>query len=133
MKKEEFPTFLNEQPTIIFNRTGRELLLMAVGATVAYSSWIDLGNVVHGNIIVVNLVKGLVALIVVVIALLVAFVKVAQRPLEEWAMVWVLYVITPKVYIYTPVEESVQIDEQSYIDAMDKIVSRNSDEEDDYD
>ncbi|HEY4387496.1 MAG TPA: PrgI family protein [Ktedonobacteraceae bacterium] len=124
---------MNEQPTIIFNRTGRELLLMAVGATVAYSSWIDLGNVVHGNIIVVNLVKGLVALIVVVIALLVAFVKVAQRPLEEWAMVWVLYVITPKVYIYTPVEESVQIDEQSYIDAMDKIVSRNSDEEDDYD
>lgn len=133
MKKEEFPTFLNEQPTIIFNRTGRELLLMAVGATLAYSSWIDLGNVVHGNALLVNLVKGLVALIVVVIALLIAFIKVATRPLEEWAIVWLLYALIPKVYIYMPVEESAQLDEQSYIDAMDKIVSRSSDEDDEDD
>jgi hypothetical protein len=133
MKKEEFPTFLNEQPTIIFNRTGRELLLMAVGATVAYSLWIDLGNVVHGNIIVVDLVKGLVALSVVVIALLIAFIKVATRPLEEWAVVWLFYVLIPKVYIYIPVEESSQVDEQSYIDALDKIVSPGSDEYDEYD
>ncbi|HTK08389.1 MAG TPA: PrgI family protein [Ktedonobacteraceae bacterium] len=133
MKKEEFPTFLNEQPTIIFNRTGRELLLIAVGAAVAFSSWVDLGNVVHGPLVVVNLVKGLVALLVVVIALLIAFVKVATRPLEEWAIVWLFYVLIPKVYIYTPVEESVQIDEQSYIDSMDKIVSSRSDEEDEDD
>ena len=133
MKKEEFPTFLNEQPKIIFNRTGRELVLIGVGATLAYSLWIDLGNVVHGNVIVVNLVKGLVALIVVVIALLIAFMKVAKRPLEEWAIVWFFYVLIPKVYIYTPVEESAQLDEQSYMDAMDKIVSRSSDEDDEYD
>ena len=133
MKKEEFPTFLNEQPKIIFNRTGRELILLAVGAALAYSLWIDLGNVIHGNIIVVNLVRSLVALIVVVMALLIAFIKVAKRPLEEWAAVWLFYVLIPKVYIYTPVEESAQLDEQSYMDAMDKIVSRSSDEDDEYD
>jgi hypothetical protein len=133
VQKEEFPTFLNEQPTIIFNRTGRELLLIAMGATLAFGTWVDLGNVVHGNIIVVNVVKGLVAFIEVAIVLMIAFVKVATRPLEEWAMVWLFYVLIPKVYIYTPVEESVQFDEQSYIDAMDKIVSSNSDEDDEYD
>jgi hypothetical protein len=133
MKKEEFPTFLNEQPTIIFNRTGRELLLMAVGATLAYSSWIDLGNVIHGNIIVATLVKVLVALIIVVAALLIAFIKVATRPLEEWAAVWLFYVLIPKVYIYTPMEESTQLDEQSYIDAIGKIASRSSDEDEEYD
>ena len=31
MQKEEFPTFLNEQPTIIFGRTGRELLIIVCG------------------------------------------------------------------------------------------------------
>lgn len=133
MKKEEFPTFLNEQPKIIFNRTGRELVLIAVGATLAYSLWIDLGNVVHGNSIVVNLVRGLVALIVVVIALLIAFIKVARRPLEEWAIIWLFYMLIPKVYIYIPVEESVQLDEQSYRDAMDKIERRSGDEDDEYD
>jgi hypothetical protein len=122
---------LNEQPKIIFNRTGRELVLIGLGVTLAYSLWIDLGNVVHGNSIVVNLVKGLVALIVVVIALLIAFIKVAKRPLEEWAIVWLFYVLIPKVYIYIPVEESVQLDEQSYRDIMDKIESRSSDDEDD--
>jgi hypothetical protein len=130
MQKVEFPTFLNEQPTIIFNRTGRELLLMAIGATLAFSSWMDLGNVVHGNIVVVDLVKGLVALIIVVISLLIAFVKVATRPLEEWAMVWLFYVLIPKVYIYIPVEESVELDEQRYIEAMETIVSSHGDEDD---
>ena len=133
MNKEEFPTFLNEQPTIIFNRTGRELLLMAVGAIMGYSLWIDLGNVLHGNVVVVNVVRVLVALLVAALAVVIAFVKVARRPLEEWAMVWVLYVITPKVYIYTPVEESVEMDEQSYANAMDKIASASGDDEDEYD
>ena len=133
MNKEEFPTFLNEQPTIIFNRTGRELLLMAVGAIMGYSLWIDLGNVLHGNVVVVNVVRVLVALLVATLAVVIAFVKVARRPLEEWAMVWVLYVITPKVYIYTPVEESVEMDEQSYANAMDKIASASGDDEDEYD
>jgi hypothetical protein len=133
MQKEEFPTFLNEQPTIIFNRTGRELLLIAVGAIGGYSIWVDLSNVLQGNPIVTTIIKVLVVVTVAALALVMAFVKVAQRPLEEWALVWAFYTITPKVYIYTTVEENVQIDEKSYMDEMDKIVSRTSDEEDDYD
>jgi hypothetical protein len=72
-------------------------------------------------------------LIVVVIALLIAFIKVARRPLEEWAIIWLFYMLIPKVYIYIPVEESVQLDEQSYRDAMDKIERRSGDEDDEYD
>jgi hypothetical protein len=130
MQKEEFPTFLNEQPTIIFNRTGRELLLIAMGATLAFGTWTDLGNVIHGNIIVANLVKGLVVLIEMTIALVIAFVKIATRPLEEWAATWLFYVLIPKVYIYVPVEESVELDEQSYIDTMEKIVNSRNGEDD---
>jgi hypothetical protein len=133
MKKEEFPTFLNEQPTIIFNRTGRELLLIAIGATLAFSSWVDLGKVLHGNTIVVDVIKGLIAFILVVISLLIAFIKVATRPLEEWAAIWLFYVLIPKVYIYIPVEESVELDEQSYIDTLEKIVNSKSSEDDEDD
>lgn len=134
MQKEEFPTFLNEQPAIIFNRTGRELLLIAMGATLAFGTWVDMGNVIHGNIIVSNVVKGLVVLIELALALVIAFVKVATRPLEEWAMIWLFYVLIPKVYIYVPVEESVLLDEEIDREAINKVMnsSNSEDDEDDF-
>jgi len=39
MNKEEFPTFLNEQPKVIFGRTGRELLIIVLGIIGAYTLW----------------------------------------------------------------------------------------------
>jgi hypothetical protein len=39
VQKEEFPTFLNEQPTIIFGRTGRELLIIVCGIVTGYTTW----------------------------------------------------------------------------------------------
>jgi hypothetical protein len=36
----------------------------------------------------------------------VAFVKIASRPLEEWAAIGVFYFLTPKVYLYMPLEEA---------------------------
>ncbi len=64
MKKEEFPTFLNEQPTVVFGRTTRELLVILVGLTGAYLVWT-----------------------------------------KEWAAIGVFYFLTPKVYLYMPLEE----------------------------
>jgi ABC-type nitrate/sulfonate/bicarbonate transport system permease component len=104
MKKEEFPTFLNEQPTIIFGRTGRELLVVAIGLGLAYVSWIRLGMLMHGNEIAIDSIKVIIAAIFVLSSVGVAFIKVATRPLEEWAFVWLFYTIVPKVYIYTPTE-----------------------------
>jgi hypothetical protein len=102
MKKEEFPTFLNEQPTVVFGRTTRELLIIAVGLASGYLCWqhINLDNVflaVILRVICITLCVGL--------AVIVAFVKVSTRPLEEWAIVGFSYLVLPKVYLYIPPEE----------------------------
>lgn len=110
MKREEFPTFLNEQPTIIFNRTGRELLVIVIGLGAAYLSWLRFGNFA-GNIIVSDILKGMFAAIVIIVGLIVAFVKVATRPLEEWAFVWIFYMLIPKVYLYMPAKVTVALEQ----------------------
>jgi hypothetical protein len=110
MKREEFPTFLNESPTIIFGRTGRELLIITIGLGFGYLLWLRLGVFIAGNVIISDVVKGIFAVIILIGALIVAFMKVATRPLEEWALAWVFYIIIPKVYLYRPAEETVYIE-----------------------
>jgi len=106
MKKEEFPTFLNEQPTVVFGRTTRELLVILVGLTGAYLVWTNLGTFLPGSDIGVLFIKGLFSTVPLVGSLIVAFVKIASRPLEEWAAIGVFYFLTPKVYLYMPLEEA---------------------------
>ena len=105
MKKEEFPTFLNEQPTVVFGRTTRELLVILVGLTGAYLVWTNVGNLLTGSDVGVIVIKGLFAAVPLIGSLIVAFVKIASRPLEEWAAIGVFYFLTPKVYLYMPLEE----------------------------
>ena len=105
MKKEEFPTFLNEQPTVVFGRTTRELLVILVGLTGAYLVWSNAGALIPGPDIGVMIIKGLLAIVPLVGSIIVAFVKIASRPLEEWAAIGVFYFLTPKVYLYMPLEE----------------------------
>jgi len=106
MKKEEFPTFLNEQPTIIFGRTGRELLIMVCGAILSYKVWDDVHALLPN---LAGLLLGiLLAVIILLFFIVLALVKVGYRPLEEWIFSWFIFVAIPKVYIYKPWEENVE-------------------------
>jgi hypothetical protein len=129
MKKEEFPTFLNEQPTVVFGRTTRELLIILVGLTGAYIVWTNVGALVPGPDIGVMFIKGLLAIVPLIGSIIVAFVKIASRPLEEWAAIGVFYFLTPKVYLYMPLEEPV-VDESS-TNLSQYQLSKSSDGEDD--
>ncbi|MBO0783664.1 MAG: hypothetical protein J2P37_33040 [Ktedonobacteraceae bacterium] len=108
-KKEEFPTFLNEQPTIIFGRTGRELLVIVVGIVGGYFVWSSISGI-RSDIGWMILTVTLTA-VPVLVGLVVALVPVGERPLEEWFFVWLLYIGVPKVYIYKPAEEEAEISE----------------------
>jgi hypothetical protein len=105
MKKEEFPTFLNEQPTVVFGRTSRELLILTIGIACGYLLWLDItGPSTLGSIGLI-LLKVICITLVAALALIVAFVKVATRPLEEWAIIGFSYLVIPKVYLYLPQED----------------------------
>jgi hypothetical protein len=128
MKKEEFPTFLNEQPTVVFGRTTRELLVILVGLTGAYLVWTNIGILIPGPDIGVMVIKGLFSAVPLIGSLIVAFVKIASRPLEEWAAIGVFYVLTPKVYLYMPLEEP---ENESSINTSQYQLSKAGEGEDD--
>jgi hypothetical protein len=120
MQKEEFPTFLNEQPTIMFGRTMRELLVIAIGCTLAYMSWQNLDGLGSGGGTVI--IKIIVAAILIILSIVVALIKVAGRPLEEWAFVLIFYFLTPKVYIYMQQQEN----DDSDVEDVNQVVQRPS-------
>jgi hypothetical protein len=106
MKKEEFPTFLNEKPTVIFGRTERELLIMACGIVAGYVVWQNLSKLIPG--IAGALLAGVLAAFCVVLSIVDALVSIGGRPLEEWFFCWLFYVLVPKVYLYKPLEEDAE-------------------------
>jgi hypothetical protein len=108
VKKEEFPTFLNEQPTVIFGRTGRELLIIVCGIVAAYSVWANLKDTVGG--VGGQVLSGFLAALIVIIALVIALTNIASRPLEEWIVVWLTYAVMPRVYMYQQPEEEIDED-----------------------
>ncbi|SRR5579884_3778621 len=121
-KKEEFPTFLNEQPTIIFGRTGRQLLIIVIGIVGATLLW----SYIEGfqSSIGWQVLSGALAAIPVLLSLVIALIPIASRGMEEWVFVWLLYAVMPRIYLYVPVEEEVEasdeaVDEQNHLPPPD--------------
>jgi hypothetical protein len=106
MKKEEFPTFLNEQATVIFGRTVRELLWIVCGVAAAYETWTVIKGLIPGSggMVLGITLGGIVGIAMFVIAL----VPVGSRAMEEWIAVWLTYAIMPKLYLYKPAEEELE-------------------------
>ncbi|GCE49937.1 hypothetical protein EI42_01675 [Thermosporothrix hazakensis] len=128
MKKEEFPTFLNEQPTIIFGRTGRELLIIVCGVVGGYSLWVNCSELLPDLwwMITCAILAGLVVLLSLIIALL----PIAERPMEEWFMCWLLFVSMPRLYLYRPSEDVAEDEKPSK--AKKKSPKQQPNEEEDF-
>ena len=111
MKKTEFPTFLNEQPTVVFGRTMRELMVILIGLALTYAVWTNLSALLPDVGFVGVLIKVLCVLIILIGTVIVALVKVASRPLEEWALVGFFYYCTPKIFLYMPFEDDEKLED----------------------
>jgi PrgI family protein len=109
MKKEEFPTFLNEQPTVVFGRTARELLFIACSIVVAWNVWGATEGVLGSPGAL--FLRITLAALPAIFGIMLAMVYVGYRPLEEWLFVWLLYTFTPKIFLYKPLEETIEQDE----------------------
>src|SRR5690242_3204943 len=131
MKKEEFPTFLNQRPAIVFGRTGRELIIITIGLTVGYLVWQNISSSLTSSPPLTAAIRLIIAALFVAGALVVAFIKIATRPLEEWALVWVFYLFIPKVFIYMPTEEIVLPETQDKEEERGKVQGRREEDDDD--
>ncbi len=114
MKKEEFPTFLNEQPTVVFGRTTRELLIIACGLTVAYTLWSNLNSLLPSPW---GMVVAIISIVITLIAsLVIAMIPVASRSLEEWIVIWLFYLLEPKLYLFKPLDVEETAASSQFID-----------------
>jgi K+-transporting ATPase A subunit len=130
MKKEEFPTFLNQRPAIVFGRTGRELIIITIGLSLGYLAWLNISSSLTNSPALTAAIKLIIAALLLAGALVVAFIKIATRPLEEWALVWVFYLFVPKVFIYMPAEESVLPETNDKEKEREKVQGRREEEND---
>ncbi|GHO78874.1 hypothetical protein KSD_66450 [Ktedonobacter sp. SOSP1-85] len=128
MQKEEIPTFLNEQPKVIFGRTGRELLIIVCGIVGGYSLWGSISPLLPGAWW--GVASVIIACIPALLALVIAMVPIAERPLEEWAMCWLLYIGMPRVFIYKPLEDDDTRENPALAEAQKKTKQQINEEED---
>jgi PrgI family protein len=100
MARYDVPTHLETEDTLLFGLTVRQVLLIALGATIGYNVWQTLQHQ-HASP-VLALVP---ALLCPVIAFLVTTLAPAGRPLEQWLFIIARYLAMPRYAVWRPVAE----------------------------
>jgi hypothetical protein len=90
LKPVELPLLLKQQARILFGMTGRQLLIMVCGVSVGFSLWQSFAffQSLFGVLFLVGFC--------IIPALLIAFVTINGRPLEDWFIVIFAWLLTPE-------------------------------------
>lgn len=122
--QHQIPTHLNVPDKILsfwgFGITVRQLLVLLIGWSVAANAWVRLGWLSRLGTPGSALHLVLAAL-PVVLALIVAFKQVADRPLEVWALVLLRYWLQPRVCVWRSVRA-----ERRHLEPLDEESSQQS-------
>jgi hypothetical protein len=109
------PTHMSLPDKVVFGLTARQLLLLLIGCSLGYNLWVHLDVFVAFALPGQGLRIGL-ALLPAGIAVALAFIAVADRPLEVWLLVLVRYWQRPQVYLW----RSLHVCEQQQQSARDR-------------
>ncbi len=93
------PTHMSLPDKVVFGLTARQLLLLLIGCSLGYNLWLHLSMLVAFALLGQVLRSG-IALVPAGIAVALAFIAVADRPLEVWLLVLVRYWQRPQVYLW---------------------------------
>lgn len=101
MYAHRIPAHLETEDKFLFFLTLRQCIMLGIGSTIAYTSFFQVFTAVPSTALGLGFVAGLaVALLLVVCTVGLAFVKVYGRGAEEWAIVFLLYLAQPRVYLW---------------------------------
>ena len=98
--RRKIPVHLQTPDTLLLNMTARQTLAMALGITLAY---ITLSSAWSMPLLFIPAI--VLALAILAIAFLVAFVAPKKRYLDTWAMVALGFLLSPKRYVWRPVPQ----------------------------
>jgi len=93
------PTHMSLPDKVVFGLTARQLLLLLIGCSLGYNLWLHL-SVVAAFILLGQVLRIGITLLPVVVAVVLAFIAVADRPLEVWLLVLVRYWQRPQLYLW---------------------------------
>ena len=93
------PTHMSLPDKVVFGLTARQLLLLLIGCSLGYNLWLHLSMLVAFALLGQVLRSG-IALVPTGIVVALAFIAVADRPLEVWLLVLVRYWQRPQVYLW---------------------------------
>jgi hypothetical protein len=91
----ELPTHLHVEDVLIAGLTARQLVRLMIGASLSYGVWDQAGWLPHE-------VRFGVAVFIAVAGLLFALLQPGGRPLDQWLLAGVLYVVLPRRLVWRP-------------------------------
>jgi hypothetical protein len=97
MARHKVPIPLTTPDTLLLNMTARQTLILALGGTLAYSL---VSRVWSNALLLAGAIS--VALLILIVTFLVAFVTLKKRNLDVWAIVLLSYFFLPKYYAWRP-------------------------------
>lgn len=99
MYVHKVPIHLETEDTFVFHLTLRQCVVLAVGCTIAYTSFVNVLTAIPNP--TVGLGAGVfVAAFVATCAVALAFGKVLGRGLDEWGLVLLVYMAQPRLYLW---------------------------------
>src|SRR5262245_39182727 len=96
-RHHEVPTHLNVEDKVLFGLTVRQFLYMLVGSSITYTLWEQSSGL--GDAVRLSLGAACI-----VVTLLFALLRPADRPLEEWLAVALVFCSSPRRSIWRPSE-----------------------------
>jgi hypothetical protein len=93
------PTHMSFPDKVVFGLTARQLLLLLIGCSLGYNIWLHLG-MLEAFALIGQVLRIGIALVPAGVAVALALISVADRPLEVWLLVLVRYWQRPQVYLW---------------------------------
>jgi hypothetical protein len=90
-KTVEVPLLLKQQVKILYRLTGRQLLILTCGLAIGFSLWESL-PILQKSVVAASIVGSVCALLSGILA----FMNLDARPLEEWFVIILLWLLTPE-------------------------------------
>jgi PrgI family protein len=100
-KHHEVPTHLNVEDKVLYGLTVRQFLYLLVGSSATYSAWDQL-------FLVPLPLRVALAAVCLIATMAFALLRPADRPLEAWLAVTLVYLATPRRSIWYPLEPRAQ-------------------------
>lgn len=103
MYKHKIPVHLEQEEVFVWGMTGRQILIVGCGVALGYLFFTDVIGVISATwgILLAALCAGLT----VSLFTFAAFKRILGRGLEQWAVIGLLFLFSPHLYLWAPLDE----------------------------